>query len=151
MDEPEAIHKAIARCTMSGIGGCLLDVIPEETFFDHHIMGLTFEVMHDFEMRRSYYKPFVCERCECETDLLVRHIKAKDGMTYIYEDNEDPNSDKPWIPLDRQMDFWVCWDCDNDLMNGGSRDVDPYELQMDRQEEEYYEDPINNDLPEWME
>jgi hypothetical protein len=148
-DESVAIYKAIVRCTMNAIGDCLLNVIPEVTFYEYQVMELTFEVIHEFDFRKSYSKPLVCERCERETDLLVRNIKARDGMTYIYEENEDPDSEEPWIPKDQQIDFWTCWDCDNDLMNGGSREVDPCELEMDREEHEYEMDPINNDPPRW--
>ncbi len=44
----------------------------------------------------------------------------------------------------------VCWDCDFDVINGGEMMVDEGELLMEREEQEYLDDPINNPEPRWM-
>jgi len=44
----------------------------------------------------------------------------------------------------------VCWDCDHEIMNGkGDILDDEYEILEQREEEEYYNDPINNSPP-WL-
>ena len=44
----------------------------------------------------------------------------------------------------------VCWDCDFEIMNGKGEPLDDeYEVMEQREEDEYYDDPINNSPP-WL-
>jgi hypothetical protein len=65
-------------------------------------------------------------------------------MTYIYEDSGSA------IPEHLREEVWLCWDCDFDVINGGPMEVDQAELEMEREEHAYEEDPINNPAPSWM-
>lgn len=85
-----------------------------------------------------------CERCGNGTNRLYKHYKARDGMTYLYEDSDAS------IPENEREEIWLCWDCDFEVTNGrGSMDDEPYEVQMDREEQAYEADPVNN-LPPWL-
>jgi hypothetical protein len=46
--------------------------------------------------------------------------------------------------------YLLCRDCDFDVMNGGDWDEDPSDIAIDREEQEYFDDPINNPMPSWM-
>lgn len=72
----------------------------------------------------------VCDRCSYRTDELYPH------------EFTDDVGDKRKMKL--------CWNCDHDVMNGGEYLVDQTELLMEREEQEYYEDPINNSPPPWF-
>lgn len=85
-----------------------------------------------------------CERCGNGTNRLYKHYKARDGMSYLYEDTGDP------IPGNEQEEIWLCLDCDFEVTNGrGSIDYEAYEVQMDREQEAYEADPVNNPPP-WL-
>ena len=97
--------------------------------------------MGDIKRSRDY--DFECQRCFNPSNILFRHYKARDGMTYIYEDTEQP------IPENEREDIWLCWDCDWEVMNGRPMEIDAYEIEMDRRQEAYEHDPINNPPP-WL-
>ena len=81
-----------------------------------------------------------CQRCGCQTNLLLRSWRTIDGGDY-YEEAGEP------VPEELREVFWVCVRCDHDMMNGGPSDIDTGDLLQEREEQEYYEDPINNPLP----
>lgn len=93
---------------------------------------------------RSASDDLECQRCGCFGTILLHHWRDREGYDYIYEQSGDP------IPEERAVPFWVCWRCDYELMNGGSRDEEPYEIEERREQEDYEDDPINNDPPRWM-
>lgn len=72
----------------------------------------------------------ICDRCGDRATTLYPHNFADD------------------CGEKRKMN--LCWNCDHDVMNGGEYIVDQTELLMDREEQEYYEDPINNSPPSWL-
>ena len=72
-------------------------------------------------------KTKICERCGCQTDMLYPHKWEND------------------FGEKRQKD--ICWDCDHDVINGGDIDEDIYDVCVQRGEEEYLFDPINNSPP----
>ena len=88
--------------------------------------------------------PGICWRCGNYAEIRYPHIRSSDGMTYIFRDTDSP------IPNELQEKVWLCWDCDFDVINGGPMEVDPAELEMDREQQAYDEDPINNPPPSWM-
>ena len=94
------------------------------------------------DMKQSDDYDLECERCEDNADVLFKYYKARDGMTYIYEEDGSP------IPEMERVEVWVCAECANEMMNGrGGMDDEPYEIQMAREEEAYEMDPINNPRP----
>jgi len=83
-----------------------------------------------------------CERCSNRVDVLYKSYKARDGMTWIYEEDNRP------IPESMRVEVWICWECANEIANGrGGMDDDPFEIQMQRKEEAYEMDPVNNPRP----
>lgn len=77
-----------------------------------------------------------CERCHFWSDEIFLHRWKED----------DPCSD--YFGEWREMN--TCWDCDFDIINGGDPDEDYCDLIDRREEEDYFNDPINNDPPWWM-
>ena len=72
-----------------------------------------------------------CSRCGCQAKELYDH-KAENGMG-------------------EKVKMKLCWDCDFDVTNGrGDYFDDAGEVQMEREEEDYLWDPINNPKPRWM-
>lgn len=70
-----------------------------------------------------------CTRC---------HIN--EGL-YLHKFKED---------AEHKREYLLCWDCDFDVMNGKDWDEDAYDISIEREEEEYEYDPINNPPPRWM-
>jgi len=94
------------------------------------------------DIRQSDDCDLECERCADYVDTLYSHYKARDGMTWMYEDKNIP------IPESERVETWICEECTNELANGrGSMDDEPYEIQMQREEEAYEMDPVNNPRP----
>lgn len=81
-----------------------------------------------------------CQRCGCMTDLLLRSWRPIDGGD-IWEESGDS------VPEHLREVMWCCVRCDDEMMNGAPTNLDPGEIMEDREEQEYYEDPINNPCP----
>jgi len=80
-----------------------------------------------------------CERCGDPPDI---NYQKKEYYLFEYK--------KDFAEYGEKETMLVCGDCDWEIMNGrGDLDADPYDIYMDRAEEEYAYDPINNDPP-WM-
>ncbi len=94
------------------------------------------------DIKQSNDYDLECERCCNHVDVLFKYYKARDGMTYIYEEDGSP------IPESERVETWICRECANEIINGrGSMDDDPFEIQMQRREEAYEFDSINNPRP----
>lgn len=94
------------------------------------------------DVKHSFNCNLTCERCGDRTDFLFKYYKARDGMSYIYEEGFSP------IPENERIEIWICRECANEIMNGrGGMDDEPCEIQMQREEEAYEMDPINNPRP----
>lgn len=78
-----------------------------------------------------------CDRCYSWTDKIIPHR---------WQEKEDPRYDYgEWVEMN------TCWSCDHDIINGGDPYIDLYDLMEEREEQEYYEDPVNNPPPSgWM-
>lgn len=60
-------------------------------------------------------------------------------MEHEYEDMNGHTGKEQW---------WLCWSCDFDIINGrGEMDDDPCEIALRRMEEDYEYDPVNNPPP----
>lgn len=82
-----------------------------------------------------------CGRCQALVSSTYKHYRC------IHGDDCDPRNDgRPLKPEDREV-VYLCWECDNECMNGGDIDEDASEVLQEREEREYEEDPINNDPP----
>ena len=71
-----------------------------------------------------------CTRCYCWARELYHH-EAENEMG-------------------EKVEFELCWDCDFDVLNGGDIFEDSWEIEEEREEEDYLFDPINNPKPSWM-
>jgi len=48
----------------------------------------------------------------------------------------------------KKQEWWLCWDCDWEMMNNWvPENEEEWEIEQRRREEEYEYDPINNDPP----
>ena len=70
----------------------------------------------------------VCERCGTSTTRLYE---------YNYSDEDDYEN----------MTLKICWDCDHDICNGGDPFEDAGIIYLNRRDEAYAYDPINNHPP----
>lgn len=73
-----------------------------------------------------------CDRCYCKAYELYEHsyISEYDGEKKV---------------------MMLCWDCDWEIINGrGDYEDDAGEIAIDREEQDYYDDPINNPKPKWL-
>ncbi len=69
----------------------------------------------------------ICQRCYAHSERLYE----------LGQKNED----------DELIMKKVCWDCDFDVCNGGDMFEDPSDIYMDRKEQAYAYDPINEERP----
>ena len=73
-----------------------------------------------------------CERCG--------NIDLKGLIVHEFEDN-----------FGEKRKIKLCWDCDWEITNGRGDYLDDVgEIQDEREEQEYFDDPINNPKPSWM-
>ncbi len=49
-----------------------------------------------------------------------------------------------------ETDMNLCSRCDHDVINGDEIMADSFEVNMQHEEDEYLEDPINTPRPSWM-
>ena len=81
-----------------------------------------------------------CQRCGDRTDYLTESWRPINGGEY-YEEAGEP------VPMELREKFMVCYQCDNEMMNGAPTNLEPDIIHNDREEQEYHYDPVNNPCP----
>ena len=79
-------------------------------------------------MKQSDDYDLECERCGDLVDALFKSYKAREGMTYLYEEDGSSIPEMEWVEV------WICEKCINELANcRGGMDDDPFEIQCNEE------------------
>lgn len=75
---------------------------------------------------------YVCDRCGCDVSQRLH-----DDL-YPHKFTDD---------FGEEVEMYLCWNCDWDVINGGDPFEDNFDIATRRAEEAYEYDPVNNPCP----
>jgi hypothetical protein len=82
-------------------------------------------------------KDNVCDRCgEDQTFRIGARFEKARLFRHVFKNC-----------MGEDVEMWLCWDCDWDVMNGGDPFEDASEVVLDRWENDYEYDPLNTPPP----
>jgi hypothetical protein len=113
-----------------------------------HILGQMFSIYGNGKLNKRVIEDNIysasddleCQRCGYSAPRLLRSWHPTfEGE--VWEESGDP------VPEEYRETWWVCIQCEHEMMNGSPSNLDISEIEEDRAEQAYYEDPINNPCP----